>query len=212
MLNTLDIGHSYRMSGDITGTFTNETGCACKTAYCLNTGYAGCSVTTIIQKMKEISQYQTPGHFADMDMLEIGNSNMTLYQQQTHFAFWAALKSPLILGANLGKLSNESVAVITNKDVIAINQDPLGTAVNYIDDASADGSIQVWAGNLADGNVVLLFNEKSYPQSASVSFNSLGLGLKGGQNVQELWSGKNWGRVSVVNTTLEAYQTLVFKL
>ncbi|RFU26838.1 hypothetical protein B7463_g9499, partial [Scytalidium lignicola] len=207
-----NIGHSYRMSGDITGTFNNETGCACKTAYCLNTGYTGCSVTTIIRKMREISQYQSPGHFADMDMLEIGNTNMTLYQQQTHFAFWSALKSPLIIGADINSLSKESISILTNREIIGINQDPLGTAVNYIGSASIEDSVQVWAGRLQDGNVVLLFNEKSYAQNAALSFNNLGLGIPTPRNVRELWSGKNWSKVSKVNIVLEPYQTLVFKL
>lgn len=200
------------MSGDITGVFINETSCDCKTAYCLDTGYAGCSVVTIIQKMREISQYQSPGHFADMDMLEIGNANMTLYQQQTHFAFWSALKSPLIIGADINSLSNESISVLTNKEIISINQDPLGTAINYIESASIEGSIQVWAGRLEDGDVVLLFNQKSYPQTSALSFSSLGIGSSASRDVRELWSGKNWGRTSKVNAFLEPYQTLVFKL
>lgn len=63
------------------------TACQCKTAYCLNTGYSGCSITTIMRKMREISVYQSPGHWLDMDLLEVENFNMTMYMQQTHFAF-----------------------------------------------------------------------------------------------------------------------------
>ncbi|RLL93576.1 hypothetical protein CFD26_102960 [Aspergillus turcosus] len=206
------IGHSYRMSGDITAKFTNETGCACKTAYCLNTGYAGCSVLSIMRKMREISQYQTPGHWLDMDMLEIGNGDMTLYQQQTHFAFWAALKSPLIIGADLSKLSNESVAVLTNKDIIALNQDSLGQAVHYVEAASEEGAWQVWAGQVRGGCVVLLLNEKSYPQDLSISFADLGLGIKGPVKATELWSHKSLGKVDGYKGMLQPYQTLVFRL
>ncbi|KAF4185484.1 hypothetical protein CNMCM7927_006691 [Aspergillus lentulus] len=206
------VGHSYRMSGDITAEFTNETGCACKTAYCLNTGYAGCSVLSIIRKMREISQYQAPGHWLDMDMLEIGNGDMTLYQQQTHFAFWAALKSPLIIGADLSKLSNESVAVLRNKDIIALNQDSQGQAVRYIESASNEGSWQVWAGQVQGGYVVLLLNEKSYPQDLSVSFVDLGLGINGPVKTTELWSHKPLGKVDGYKGVLQPYQTLVFRL
>ena len=200
------------MAGDITASFVNETGCGCKTAYCLNTGYAGCSVVSIIRKMREISQYQTPGHWADMDMLEIGNGNMTLAMQQTHFAFWSALKSPLIIGADLSKLDNDSISVLTNRDIIALNQDPLGVAVNYIESASEEGSIQIWAGPVRGGNVVLVFNEKSYPQTATVSFDQLNLNISGNINTKELWSGKQWKHVEQVGTILEPYQTLVFQL
>ncbi|KAL4821209.1 glycoside hydrolase superfamily [Aspergillus spinulosporus] len=207
-----NIGHSYRMSGDITTSFINETACQCKTAYCLNTGYAGCSVTTIMRKMREISVYQSPGHWLDMDLLEIGNFNMTLYMQQTHFAFWAALKSPLIISADLRKMTNESLAVLTNKDIIALNQDKLGLPVDYIKDASIEGYLQVWAGQVDGGYAVLIFNEKSYKQTASVSFDDLGLGVKRAMQAKELWSGKSWGKISSVKTILEPYQTLVFKL
>jgi alpha-galactosidase len=200
------------MAGDITTLFINETGCACKTAYCLNTGYAGCSVVTLMRKMREISQYQSPGHFADMDMLEIGNANMTVYQQQTHFTFWSALKSPLIIGANLSKLSNNSISVLTNREIISLNQDPLGQAVNYIGSASIEGSVQVWAGNLQTGHVVLVFNEKSYEQNVSVEVDNLGFQSTGHGGMKELWSGKQYGNINTLNAMLEPYQTIVFKL
>lgn len=205
-----DIGHSYRMSGDITTSFTNETGCQCKTAYCLNTGYAGCSVLTIINKMKEISQYQTQGHWLDMDMLEVGNADFTLNQQQTHFAFWAALKSPLIIGADLSKLGNDSLAVLTNKAIIALNQDVLGEPVTYREAYSKEGLFQVWAGKVEGGYVVLLLNEKSYPQIVSLDFSDLGYGPS--KRVVELWSGQMLRDSGKFNGTLESYQTLVFKV
>lgn len=205
----IGIGHSYRISGDITASFTNETGCACKTAYCLNTGYAGCSVLTIINKMREISQYGVQGHWLDMDMLEIGVANMTLYQQQTHFTFWSALKSPLIIGADLSRLSNESLAILTNKNIIALNQDSLGKPVSYVETLSEDGLWQVWAGNIESGYVVLLLNEKSYPQTISLQLSNLGLGTP--RKIVELWSEKTL-KTNAFNGTLQPYQTLVFKI
>ncbi|RAH71317.1 glycoside hydrolase family 27 protein [Aspergillus aculeatinus CBS 121060] len=207
-----EIGHSYRMSGDITNVFANETSCPCKTAYCLNTGYASCSVMSIIRKMREISQYQSRGHWMDMDMLEIGNAEMTLYQQQTHFAFWAALKSPLIIGADLSKLSDDALKVLTNKQIISINQDPLGQPVNYVQNASSEGSSQVWAGSVENGYVVLLLNEKSYPQELKVDFETLGLQLSISVNVTELWTRRSLGKIGSFSGTLQAYQTLVFRL
>ncbi|RAK73168.1 glycoside hydrolase family 27 protein [Aspergillus fijiensis CBS 313.89] len=207
-----EIGHSYRMSGDITNVFANETGCPCKTAYCLNTGYASCSVMSIIRKMREISQYQSRGHWMDMDMLEIGNAEMTLYQQQTHFAFWAALKSPLIIGADLSKLSDDALKVLTNKQIIAISQDPLGQPANYVQNASSEGSSQVWAGSVENGYVVLLLNEKSYPQELKVDFETLGLQLSITVNVTELWTRRSLGKIGSFSGTLQAYQTLVFRL
>ncbi|RAL08834.1 glycoside hydrolase family 27 protein [Aspergillus homomorphus CBS 101889] len=206
------IGHSYRMSGDITAVFANETGCPCKTAYCLNTGYASCSVLSIIRKMREISQYQLKGHWLDMDMLEVGNGNMTLYQQQTHFAFWAALKSPLIIGADLTKLSNESLQILTNKAIIDVNKDPLGQAVHYVENASREGASQVWAGRVESGLIVLLFNEKNYAQNLSIDFASLGVNISRPGEVKELWSQRSLGKIERFSGILSPYQTLVFKI
>lgn len=184
------------MSGDITATFS-DTGkdCACKTAYCLNTGYAGCSVLTIIRKMRELSPFQHPGSFADMDMLEIGVGNFTLDEQKTHFAFWAALKSPLIIGADLTKISNESLAILKNKDLLAISQDPLGKAVNYLPALSSENKWQTWAGPLSGNRtVVLVFNEQAAPVSnnstaCAISLDQIpGVGDANEYAIQDVWS------------------------
>ena len=151
-----------------------------------------------------------PGHWMDMDMLEIGNMEMTIYQEQTHFAFWAALKSPLIIGADLTKISNTSLAVLTNKDVIALNQDSLGQPVTYVESLSQNGLFQVWSGEIENGYVVLLFNEKSYPQTTTLTFSDLGFETP--KRTIELWSKKVLKSAKYFNGTLEAYQTLVFKL
>ena len=108
-------------------------------------------------------------------------------------------------------MTNESLAVLTNIDIIALNQDKLGLPVNYIEDASIQGYLQVWAGQINGGHALLIFNEKGYKQTASVSF-GLGLSLKGAMQAKELWSGKSWGKISAVKAILEPYQTLVFKL
>ena len=65
-----------------------------------------------------------PGGWNDPDMLEVGNGGMTLEEEKSHFALWAISKAPLIIGADLSKISSESLAVLTNEDLIAVNQDP----------------------------------------------------------------------------------------
>ena len=157
------VGHSYRMSGDIHLAFAEDGAGVCKTAYCLNQGYAGCSVLTIIRKMREISPFQSPGAWLDMDMLEVGNKKggaLNEAQERTHFSFWSALKSPLIIGADLGSISSSSLNILLNQDIIALNQDSLGIAVRYFPDLSLETQYQVWAGPL-EGNrlVVLVLNE-----------------------------------------------------
>lgn len=202
------------MSGDITAVFSDlGTDCACKTAYCLNTGYAGCSVLTIIRKMREIAPFQHSGSFADMDMLEIGNGDMTIYEQQTHLAFWAALKSPLILGADITKLSNESLEVLKNERVIALSQDPLGKAALFVPELSVEHQKQIWAGPLSGGKtVVLALNELANSTSVTIPLSKIpGLSNKRVSSVHELWSDE---KTSVSNNTLvvalQSHETKIF--
>ncbi|KAJ5150345.1 Alpha-galactosidase alpha-n-acetylgalactosaminidase [Penicillium canariense] len=200
-----EISQSYRMSGDITDVFSDtKADCACKTAYCLNVGYAGCSVLTIIRKMRELSLFQKPGAWADMDMLEIGNGNMTLYEQQTHLTFWAALKSPLILGADLQTLSEDTLDVLKNKEIISISQDALGQAVNYLSDLSVEKSTQIWAGPLTGGKVLILgLNELANTTDINIPLGDIpGLVSNHAYSVRDIWGKQNLGRV-VGNVTLQ---------
>eukprot|EP00729_Bicosta_minor_P019495 gene19495-6283_t len=67
-----------------------------------------------------------PGHFNDPDMLQVGNGPLTMAEQRSHFGLWAITKSTLILGSKVSALSSEQLSLISNKDLIAMNQDPLG--------------------------------------------------------------------------------------
>jgi alpha-galactosidase len=67
-----------------------------------------------------------PGGWNDPDMLQIGNNVLTMEEERTHFALWAFAKAPLIIGADLNSISTESLAILKNKELIAINQDRLG--------------------------------------------------------------------------------------
>jgi hypothetical protein len=166
--------------------------------------YAGCSVLTIIRKMRELSPFQKPGARADMDMLEVGNGNMTLHEQQTHMTFWAALKSPLIIGADLQTLSDESLDVLKNKEIIAISQDTLGEAVQYLPDLSTDKSTQVWAGPLTGSKVlVLVLSELANVTTVNFSLGDVpGLTSDRSYTVRDIWGAKSLGRVKG-NITLQ---------
>ncbi|KAL1642576.1 hypothetical protein SLS58_005345 [Diplodia intermedia] len=187
----------------------------CKTAYCLNTGYAGCSILTIIRKMREISAFQKPGSWADMDMLEIGNGNMTLHEQQTHQSFWAALKSPLIIGADLRALSNESLDVLKNPEIIAISQDSLGEAVAYLENLSQEKESQVWAGPLTDDRIVILaFNEGNSTTTITIPLDEVP-GVDGFQafEVRDIWAKRDIPDVhGNLTVELEIHETKVFIL
>lgn len=67
-----------------------------------------------------------PGAWNDPDMLEIGNGGLSHDEEKTHFALWALVKSPLIIGCDLVNIKKESLDILTNKNLIDVNQDPLG--------------------------------------------------------------------------------------
>lgn len=174
-------------------------------------GYAGCSVLTIIRKMREIAAFQHPGSFADMDMLEIGNGNMTLSEQRTHMSFWAALKSPLIIGADISKLTQESLNVLKNQDIIGISQDLLGKAALYVPELSVEHEKQVWAGQLSGGRTVaLVLNELNETAAIKMPFSKVP-GMERKTILKELWSGR---RVrpsdGILKESFEPHETKVY--
>ena len=73
--------------------------------------------------------YSGPEHWNDADMLEIGNGNMTYNEYEAHYLIWSILKSPLLLGCDLTKLNEKYINLLSNEEIIAVNQDPLGMQV-----------------------------------------------------------------------------------
>ncbi|KAH8807802.1 glycoside hydrolase family 27 protein [Xylogone sp. PMI_703] len=211
---------SYRMSGDIKSSFAADSSGVCKTAYCLNTGYAGVSVLTMIRKMRELSQFQKPGSWADMDMLEIGTGTMNEYEEQTHFSFWAALKSPLIIGADITKMNKSSLDILLNKEIIAISQDSGGIAATYLPELSVENSIQVWAGPLSAGHfehVVLALNYGLTATDITIPWSGipeLQTSPRARYKVRDVWEGKDLGTITgeITLKNVSSHQTKVLIL
>lgn len=130
-----------------------------------------------------------------MDMLELGTWTMTELEEQTHMSFWAALKSPLITGADLNNISDTSLAIYKNEDIIALNQDKGGKAAVYLEHMSEEGSYQVWAGLLASGkrkHVIIVQNYDSKDLDVRISLSDIpGLEMKRSMEIMEIWSKEN---------------------
>ena len=73
-----------------------------------------------------LEKYSGPGGWNDPDMLEVGNGGMTTVEYQSHFALWALLKAPLIIGCDITNMSEDTKNILMNEEVIAVNQDSLG--------------------------------------------------------------------------------------
>lgn len=153
-----------------------------------------------------------------MDLLEVGNNAMTLFEEQTHFSFWAALKSPLIASTNLLSISQSSLDILLNREIIAINQDNAGVAVSYVPDLSEEASIQIWAGPLKSGNskfVILAFNEKNQTQDISFGLSQIPQYVESVRqtnvsHIKDVWGNKTWqGNDTVVLRQVGVHQTKV---
>ena len=102
-----------------------------------------------------LQSYAGPGHWNDPDMLEVGNGGMTDTEYRSHFSLWAILAAPLIAGNDLRNMRPEIHDILTNKEVIAVDQDALGHEGERV---ANNGDFEVWAKQLKDGSraVVLL--------------------------------------------------------
>ena len=132
-----------------------------------------------------LSKYAAPGHWNDPDMLEVGNGKMSTDEYTTHMTLWAILAAPLLAGNDLTKMSPADKAILTNKDVIAIDQDPLGRQGDRI---SAVGPYEVWSKPLQDGSLaVALFNRGKDTAAIALPAASA-IGLKRINTVRDVWS------------------------
>ncbi len=101
----------------------------------------------IADMRKDIRKYSGPDHWNDFDMMEVGNE-MNDTEDKTHFAMWCMLSSPLFTGNDYRKMSKETLAILTNKELLSINQDKLG--IQGFKYAILDG-VEVWVKPLSDG-------------------------------------------------------------
>jgi alpha-galactosidase len=147
----------------------------------------------IIDLQTELYPYAGPGHWNDPDMLEVGNGKMTNTEYRAHFSLWCLLAAPLMAGNDLRNMTSETKEILTNKEVIAINQDPLGIQGCKVSDG---GAVEVWMKPLSGGErAVILFNRGSVIAPISVSWEQIGLGAGISAQVRDLWARKNLGSI-----------------
>jgi alpha-galactosidase len=137
-------------------------------------------------------KFASPGHWNDPDMLEIGNGHMTPMEYRTHMSLWSLLASPLLAGNDLRDVPPEILEILTNKEVIAIDQDKLGKQAVR---AAKNGDLEVWSRPLGDGGTAVgLFNRGA--NTAKVSARWDDIGVKGLHKVRDLWAHKDLGEMA----------------
>ncbi len=136
-----------------------------------------------------LEKFAGPGHWNDPDMLEVGNGKMNHDEYQTHMSLWCLLAAPLLAGNDLTKMTAETIALLTNSEVIAVDQDPAGIQGHRV---GQEGPLEVWMKPLADGGkAVGLFNRGESPMT--VTANVSDLGVSGPVAVRDLWARKDLG-------------------
>jgi hypothetical protein len=162
------VADSWRISGDIDNHFS--------------------SILAIIDINADLWKYASYGHYNDMDMLQVGRG-MSYEEDKAHFTMWAMMHSPLLLGNDLTEMSDETLEIVTNEDIIALNQ----TSYVYQARRMVDyGDLEVWAKPLIDsmsGEVaVVLLNRAEEAQPIKFALKQVGVEASKGYIMKDLWS------------------------
>ncbi|KAJ5398244.1 hypothetical protein N7509_006357 [Penicillium cosmopolitanum] len=180
-----ETGNSWRMSGDITADWARISEIANENTF----------------KMNYVGFWGHP----DPDMLEIGNGNLTAAENRAHFALWAIMKSPLIIGTALNNISDANLAVLKNKYLLDFHQDPVigrsahpykwGYNPNWTFDA--EHPAEYWSGpsSTLEGTLVLMLNSENVTTSRTAVWNEIPELDGGSYQVIDAWSGKDLGCV-----------------
>jgi alpha-galactosidase len=162
-------GNLWRTTGDITDRYN--------------------SMAEIGFNQNGLEKFAGPGHWNDPDMLEVGNGGMNEDEYRTHFSLWAMLAAPLIMGNDLTRMTPYTVEILTNRDVIAVDQDPLGKQGFRV---AQEGPFEVWMKPMSDGSkVVGLFNRQRTAEQITANFSQIG--IRGEATVRDLWLKKDVG-------------------
>jgi alpha-galactosidase len=159
------------------------------------------TVSNAFLKLADKAAYVRPGNWNDPDILQLGvvganenghsrSNRLTAHEQYTHMSMWCLLSAPLMLGADVEKLDAFTLNLLTNEEVIAINQDALGKAAQKI--AILDNNVQVWTKPLEDGSIAVgLFNPSDKKTETTFSLNTLK--MTGNYKIRDVWRNKDIG-------------------
>lgn len=182
-------GNLWRTTGDISDNYTR--------------------MTKIGFSQAGLAKYAGPGHWNDPDMLEVGNGGMTEEEYRTHMTLWVILAAPLLAGNDLSRMTPQTLALLTNKEVIAVDQDRLGREGDRV---WAEGPKEIWAKPLADGaKAVGLFNRADTARQISLKLSMVGFG--NGAKLRDLWAGKDVEATGGVYTVMvPAHGAVILKV
>ena len=168
-------------------------------------------IYAIASQQAGLESYAGPGHWNDPDMLEVGNGKLSLAENRTHFTLWAILAAPLLAGNDLPHMKSEIKAILTNRDVIAINQDALGKQGTR---AYSDGEVEVWTRQLQGGAMAIAIIAAGDSRYSTHPFhlNLAKLGLHGPQAGKDLWTGKSVTLTDNMPIEIDSHDVLLVRI
>ncbi|GIF50111.1 alpha-galactosidase [Asanoa ferruginea] len=168
------------------------------------------SVLSLLDQQNGLEPFARNNGFNDPDMLEVGNGGMTATEYTAHFSLWALLNAPLLLGNDLRSMSAQTLGIIRNAEVVAVNQDWGGSQGRKLRDF---GETEVWAKPMSDGGVaVVLFNRTTASATISTSAAEVGLGGSTGYSLRNLWTGATSTSTGAISATVAAHGVAMFRV
>jgi alpha-galactosidase len=180
-----DTGNLWRTTGDIDDHWEGKL--KYKDGGCCSLG-----MLDILDLQVGLESFAGPGHWNDPDMLEVGNGGMTTSEYRAHFSLWCIINAPLIAGNDLRNMPPEIKEILTNKEVIAINQDALGRQASRV---WKEGALEIWAKPMKDGSrAVLLLNRGAGEAEITAPWTVIGYPEHLRASVRDLWAHQDLGK------------------
>jgi alpha-galactosidase len=181
-------GNLWRTTGDINDTYKR--------------------MMEIADTQSQIAKYAGPGHWNDPDMLEIGNGGMTTDEYRTHMSLWAIFAAPLLAGNDVRGMTEDTKSILLNKEVIAVDQDPMGVQGHRADKS---GDIEYYARSLNNGETALAVVNRANT-SATVKVPWSEMHIAEGTNVRDLWKHEDFRASANQSFTIPAHGSLMFRM
>jgi alpha-galactosidase len=194
-----DVGHLWRTTGDITDCYD------CQQVYSMGWKF-------ILASQIGLEKYAGPDHWNDPDMLEVGNKGLSLAESRAHFSLWCILAAPLMAGNDVRKMSDDVRDILTNKEVIAIDQDPLGKqGYQYMLHVGKE----IWAKELSNGCwAICFFNNSAESVKLRINWSNFPfLKSNASYQIRDLWQKKDIGYTDKEFTAdLPSHDVILVKL
>ena len=169
-----EVGNSWRTTGDISDNWN--------------------SMISRADQNDKWAKYAAPGGWNDPDMLEIGNGKMTTVEYETHMSLWCLMKAPLLIGCDVTSMSNDTLRILGNTEVIAVNQDTKGVQGKKV---KVNGTSEVWAGPLDGGKyAVVLLNRGNSTATIEAKWSDFGVDNSVKAMVRDLWKQADIGTMT----------------